>query len=533
MEESFTPQQDRTPELSEERTEPSASLTENGCSPEPHLQAGKPDPQAEVVFELKPSEDAHPKSASWIQKAIDVAEKEDRLLRSLDARSGVLQEALRSRSGLEKPLLEAIRQSDAYRSTLERHSLSALEITRNAYLNSPVRIAEDVLKQQRFIETQLTNEARMSRSLWQMHLDSIAEESRRIRSMWDYRILETAETLRAVGSPIEAATLRALQTPPLLSAIDNSQINRLAELSIGVGKSLSSALPARKQSVVLESVKQLERFRQLESALRPSVSGLDSWSLDSVARFSPSALCFSSSVFSEIQRSTAHLGATVSKAVIEMERVAEVWEEWDRQMDLHADRLGELGWTYPMNLSFPQLSEIIQLEDAEKIDAEFVGFYAYNNGENFAELIQEIMESEYLTPWMSMLKECVESHQDGRFVVSATCLISVLEGAITKSYGGRLKQSQLAKFFNERIQEAGEDRMQAVMWKSIGAFVRQLFAYSDFSGDVPARINRHWILHGKVVPAGKEADSLRLFQAIHTVSVFYDVFKRTGPEEQN
>jgi hypothetical protein len=99
----------------------------------------------------------------------------------------------------------------------------------------------------------------------------------------------------------------------------------------------------------------------------------------------------------------------------------------------------------------------------------------------------------------------------------------VLEGAITKRYGGRLKQTQLTRFFNERIQEAGEDRMEAAMWKSIAAFIKQLFANSDFSGDAPARINRHWILHGKAVSTGREADSLRFFQAIHTVSIIYDL----------
>jgi hypothetical protein len=528
MEESFTPEQGRAPELKEGEAESSASTAENGGSPEPQVQAGGSDSQTEVVIEVDPFEDTPQKPAPWVQKAIDQAEKKDRLLRSLDARSGVLQEALQSRSGLEKQILDTIRQSDAYRSTLERHQVSAVEVARNAFLNTPLTIAEEALKQQRFIERQLADEVRGSRSLWQMHLDSIAEESRRIRSMWDHRIVEATETLRA----IEAATLKAIPTVPP-PVIDNSQINKWAELSIGVGKSLSSVLPAIKQSVVRDSVEQLERFRQLESVLHPPVARLGSWNLDSVARFSSSALGFSSSVFSEIQRSTGHLGATVSRAVAEMERVAEVWEEWDRQMDLHADRLGELGWTYPMNLSFPQLSEIIQLDEAEKLDAKFVAFYTYNEGENLAELCQEIMESEYLIPWRPMLQECVESHKDRRFVVSATCLISVLEGAITKAYGGRLRQSQLNKFFNERIQEAGEDLMQAAMWKSIAAFVRQLFAYSDFSGDAPVRINRHWILHGKVVPTGKEADSLRLFQAIHTVSVFYEMLDRTDAEERN
>ena len=79
----------------------------------------------------------------------------------------------------------------------------------------------------------------------------------------------------------------------------------------------------------------------------------------------------------------------------------------------------------------------------------------------------------------------------------------MLEGTITKRYGGRLKQKKLTEFFNDRMKEAGEDRMEAATWKSIAAFIKQLFANTDFSGNAPARINRHWILHGKAVPTGR------------------------------
>jgi hypothetical protein len=335
--------------------------------------------------------------------------------------------------------------------------------------------------------------------------------------------MEASEPLRNLRSSPQYLTLKESGLIPTKPLLDHEQIFKLANVSIGVGQSLSSVLPEFQQSSLLKSVAELERFRELQAAVHTPFASLGAVKVDSVARLSPASLGFSTALFSKIQQFTGNLGAGFSKAVAEMERVAEVWEEWDRQMDLHADRLGESGWTYPMNVTAHQLSQIIQCKDAGKLDEEFVEFYNYNGGVNFAELCEELMKSDHLTPWHAILTECVECHRDHRFVVTATCLISVLEGAITKRYGGRLKQTQLTRFFNERIQEAGEDRMEAAMWKSIAAFIKQLFANSDFSGDAPARINRHWILHGKAVSTGREADSLRFFQAIHTVSIIYDL----------
>src|SRR4051812_31354733 len=109
MDESPEPQQDGRPEMSEERTEYSAPLAENGHSSEGHVQAGDGDSQTELVIDVEPSEATPAKTAPWILKAIDEAKERDRLLRSWDLRSGVLQEALRGRSALEKHILDTVR----------------------------------------------------------------------------------------------------------------------------------------------------------------------------------------------------------------------------------------------------------------------------------------------------------------------------------------------------------------------------------------------------------------------------------------
>lgn len=463
------------------------------------------------------------------QRLLDKADEAWNLLQRIEHRmQGGPEKLFRSRSSTEQRTIDAIERVERTRSTPERRMMLAAE---DAATNSPdvercLRLdAEDSQRNRAAIERYFKfadDEARRNRSAVERLFGTAAEDERRIRSTWDQRIMEASEPLRILNSSLQQRVLMAGGLFPMKPLLDQEQILKLASLSIGVGQSLSSVLSKSQQSSLLNSVGELERFRELQAAVQPPFASLGAFNVDSVARLSPASLGFSTALFSEIQQYTGSLGTSFSKAVTEMARVTEVWEEWDRQMDLHAGPLGELGWTYPMNLTPHQLSRIVQCEDAEKLDEEFVEFYNYNDGESFAELCEEIMKSDHLTPWHALLTECVDCHKDRRFVVSATCLISALEGAITKRSGGRLNQKQLTKFFNDRIQEAGKDRMEAAMWKSIAAFVKQLFANSDFSGDAPARINRHWILHGKAVPPGREADSLRFFQAIHTVSVIYD-----------
>ena len=161
------------------------------------------------------------------------------------------------------------------------------------------------------------DEARKNRLSMERFFGAAAEESRRIRSTWGQRVMEATEPLRNVSSSMQMA-LKAgglLPTKPLL---DHEQILKLTNLSIGVGQSLSSMLPKVQQSALLKSLENLERFRELEAAVRPPLAAFGALNADSVARLSPASLGFSTAVLSEIQRYATNLGAASSKAVAEI-----------------------------------------------------------------------------------------------------------------------------------------------------------------------------------------------------------------------
>jgi hypothetical protein len=49
-------------------------------------------------------------------------------------------------------------------------------------------------------------------------------------------------------------------------------------------------------------------------------------------------------------------------------------------------------------------------------------------------------------------------------------------------------------------------------------FVKILFEKSPFDQAEPDKCNRHWLLHGRTSKIGKQADCLRLFNAISTLA---------------
>lgn len=55
------------------------------------------------------------------------------------------------------------------------------------------------------------------------------------------------------------------------------------------------------------------------------------------------------------------------------------------------------------------------------------------------------------------------------------------------------------------------------MWRSFYYFIKLLFETKPFNQDRPNFINRHWIMHGRDFTNCKQADCLRLFQALYTL----------------
>jgi hypothetical protein len=122
----------------------------------------------------------------------------------------------------------------------------------------------------------------------------------------------------------------------------------------------------------------------------------------------------------------------------------------------------------------------------------------------------------------SLLEQCLESYERGNYLICVPALIAVLEGAIAFPEGVAFIHGWGRRaFFDCKIADCDSDLLSRALWESMDIFVSHLFEHAPFGGARPPRLNRHWILHGRDVPDWGQAEALRLFQALQTLSLIF------------
>jgi hypothetical protein len=178
-------------------------------------------------------------------------------------------------------------------------------------------------------------------------------------------------------------------------------------------------------------------------------------------------------------------------------------------------RLGEYGWVIPGGMTLPQTAQILSEGDKEKIDALFVKFYSDPGALSI--LRDSLLSCDSIKQWDRLLEECFEAYERCRYLITIPALLTVLEGVISKDNPRTLSKSVRDNLLSAKLKQAGSNYYETIHWQTIGIFLDQLYAQSDFNGPEPPGLNRHWILHGRDIPDWVQADSLRLFLAIETV----------------
>jgi hypothetical protein len=178
------------------------------------------------------------------------------------------------------------------------------------------------------------------------------------------------------------------------------------------------------------------------------------------------------------------------------------------------------GWTIPASMSPREFFYIATLGNRESVDNCFLDFYERSN---CCRVPGPATGSTSFVNWHNLLTECYASYQSGRYVICIPALITILEGAITFQESTSFRRgSEREAFFNGKIAACGDDMLARAFWESVYVFTSSLFQYASFEGTRPPAINRHWILHGRDVSDWRQADALRLFQALETLGLIFD-----------
>lgn len=198
--------------------------------------------------------------------------------------------------------------------------------------------------------------------------------------------------------------------------------------------------------------------------------------------------------------------------------------EFSARLEPAALKAGQAGWTIPLYLDLVEMNSLlIRLVDGD--DAELVFHELYLGSDTGARdaLFEELVTTPSLEKWHPLIRECISSFNEARYIVCVPALISACEGAMVASGGATFVANQKVNpvlDHHEKALDGSENPLDRAVVVSLKAFFAQVTQRSDFAGPRPSVLNRHWILHGRDSPElWRDVDAIRLFQALHTISM--------------
>jgi hypothetical protein len=184
--------------------------------------------------------------------------------------------------------------------------------------------------------------------------------------------------------------------------------------------------------------------------------------------------------------------------------------------------LAAQGWALPMSLTPAETYEILEAGSPAAIDELFVRLYDADEQRPFERLAEELLNRDVLARWRVLLEQTVSAYRRCEFVIIIPALLIVCEGILMHAKGNKTNVREIVCKRAEAEQRKSPELINTILWRNVSCFVDELFKKSDFSGMPPGRLNRHWILHGRDASCWSQADCLRLFQAVDTISVLSD-----------
>lgn len=206
--------------------------------------------------------------------------------------------------------------------------------------------------------------------------------------------------------------------------------------------------------------------------------------------------------------------------------ILEQVEGSDRKLQPPVRELGRLGWTVPLWASPALPVVILQRVEPNRIDELFTNTYRKDRYGRFRSLLKGILQRQAVARWRDLLRQCQAAFMRKQYLVVVPSLLLVLEGLLASSDNALATRS--SPHAVARRQFTRSNRFRAALWASIQAFVEAIFEARAFSGPRPGLLNRHWILHGRDETSWTEADCLRLFQAIDTLSYIVEFGAQPG-----
>ncbi len=190
-------------------------------------------------------------------------------------------------------------------------------------------------------------------------------------------------------------------------------------------------------------------------------------------------------------------------------------------------------WILPREINGPVKRELIRLGRGDKtlgIDRYLCSRFSENDGARLGERIEAWFKLPYFAERKPIILDSSDEHKVGKWTVTVPTLLPLVDGVMRRFRKEHLRRSKNAKkvMHVDKFLDYYRRNQLKLFGKSLDTFMRkQVFAYFDFSNGVsPSPINRHGILHGEIFDYATEANSLKVFLLLDTISQFIQAVER-------
>lgn len=218
--------------------------------------------------------------------------------------------------------------------------------------------------------------------------------------------------------------------------------------------------------------------------------------------------------------------ASLSQVIVPLSKID--WNKVNETWIITAENIGKMGWTIPTHMDLNSMIDIAEIENVEEMDQAFANFYSIE--ENYAQMRESLLQHDSLNQWKSLLNQCFENYEKKNHEIAIPSLFLILEGfshhLLYPTYlenNPKKPKASLNEKYSVVRATADEDSIDMVFYASAQFFINKAFKFANFeSKDAkrPLLINRNWVMHGHDnVSEWKDIDALRLFNAIHTLTI--------------
>ena len=182
-------------------------------------------------------------------------------------------------------------------------------------------------------------------------------------------------------------------------------------------------------------------------------------------------------------------------------------------------RLAQLGWTFPTQLSFAELSDFADLENSAAVE-NFMLRKFEEADPDFEKLESRLLDDPQLEDFRTVLPQCFRAIRRGDYAVAVPSFMAMLERVILKlnppSLAADTGVLKTLKAGGLIAQQAERDLFCATVWLSLATVVAELWKqYSLLTPSTPM-LSRPGIQHGRFEPPNSKGEVLRLLNTLET-----------------